>query len=75
MSDGMPVAMATRLAIRLATDLGIGWLVADEVADRFDFDCDLVPSADRRGSKGRELRRSAMGSRNPVQLFSRGFQA
>jgi hypothetical protein len=26
------------------------------------FDCDFVPSADRRGSKGRELRRSAMGS-------------
>ena len=65
--------MATRLAIRLATVLGIGWLVADGEDERLDFD--FVPSADRRGSKGRELRRSAMGSRNPVQLVSRGFQA
>jgi len=58
----MPVAIATRLAIRLATDLGMGWLLSDLEADRLGFDCDFVPSADRRGSKGRELRRSAMGS-------------
>lgn len=62
MIEGIPVAIATRRAIRLATDLGMGWLLPDSEAARLDLDCDFVPSADRRGSKGRELRRSAMGS-------------
>ena len=61
--DGIPVEIATRRAIRFATALGIGWLWADRLVEDFDFET----SAERRGSKGRELRRSAMGLRGLVQ--------